>query len=173
MLLLSAGRRESGIKAVSGVIKLVEEARTGLAVPAKQVAELEPVARNPDPDSVTSRLINNLNKPNDGLTRLRGDHRPLRDICRRVVRGGGTSGVAGRVGLHRRQEGCYAARQEHRAGVPEAGRRACGKPLRAALNPEAAMAGQTRRYDLILRGGRVIDPASGRNRKTSVRIAAA
>ena len=84
MLLLSAGRRESVIKAVSGVIKLVEEARTGLAVPAKQVAELEPVARNPDPDSVTSRLIDN---PDDGPTRLRGDHRSLRDICRRVVRG--------------------------------------------------------------------------------------
>ena len=35
------------------------------------------------------------------------------------------------------------------------------------------MAGQTRRHDLILRGGRVIDPASGRNRKACVRIAAA
>ena len=33
------------------------------------------------------------------------------------------------------------------------------------------MAGPTRRYDLILRGGRVIDPASGRNRKADVGIA--
>ena len=33
------------------------------------------------------------------------------------------------------------------------------------------MADRTRRYDLILRGGRVIDPASGRNRKADVGIA--
>ena len=33
------------------------------------------------------------------------------------------------------------------------------------------MAGRKRRYDLILRGGRVIDPASGRNRKADLGIA--
>ena len=35
------------------------------------------------------------------------------------------------------------------------------------------MTGQTKRYDLILRDGRAIDPSSGRNRKADVGIAAA
>lgn len=91
---LVSTRLTSVDNAVFEITGLVEEARTGLAVLAQHLAELQSVARNLTPDSITLKLINN---PDYGLTRLRSDDRSLRDIYRRIARGGGTSGVAERV----------------------------------------------------------------------------
>lgn len=93
-LKLVSTRLTSVDNTVSEITGLVENARTGLTVLAQQISELRSVTRNLAPDSITLKLINN---PGYGLTRLRGDDRSLRDIYRRIARGGGTSGVSKRV----------------------------------------------------------------------------
>ena len=112
MLPLSAGRRESVIKAVSGVIKLVEEARTGLAVLAKQIAGPESVARNAvgrDPAVLS------------GTPCIKGTRIPAHDIAEMLANGDSVGAVHDafpRITVEQIELAAFYARAYPRRGRP-------------------------------------------------------